>query len=140
MMRLGWFRPAHCKSMAAHEMRALLTARKLVQSKLLDLQMSLRGLLRATSTARSAAMTRTPRRRSRRFGAGAKKRTELQLDHTGWHGPKNLKPSPTASASFSSMPIGILRRTARGIAGFVDIGRIDHQPEAPPPADVATRF
>ena len=46
LMRLGWFRPAHCKSMAAREMRALLTARKLVQSKLLDVQMSLRGLLR----------------------------------------------------------------------------------------------
>ena len=46
LMRLGWFRPVHCKSMAAQEVRALLTARKLVQSKLLDMQMSLRGLLR----------------------------------------------------------------------------------------------
>jgi len=46
LMRLGWFRPVHCKSMAAQEVRALLTARKLVQSKLLDVQMSLRGLLR----------------------------------------------------------------------------------------------
>ena len=46
LMRLGWFRPVHCKSMAAQEMRASLTARKLVQSKLLDVQMSLRGLLR----------------------------------------------------------------------------------------------
>jgi transposase len=46
LMRLGWFRPVHCKSMAAQEIRALLTARKLVQSKLLDVQMSLRGLLR----------------------------------------------------------------------------------------------
>ena len=33
LMRLGWFRPVHCKSMAAQEVRALLTARKLVQSK-----------------------------------------------------------------------------------------------------------
>ena len=46
LMRLGWFRPVHCRSMAAQEVRALLTARKLVQSKLLDVQMSLRGLLR----------------------------------------------------------------------------------------------
>ena len=36
LMRLGWFRPVHCKSMAAQEVRALLTARKLVQSKLYD--------------------------------------------------------------------------------------------------------
>jgi len=46
LMRLGWFRPVHCKSMSAQETRALLTARKLVQSKLHDLEMSLRGILR----------------------------------------------------------------------------------------------
>jgi transposase len=34
LMRLGWFRPVHCKSVSAQETRALLTARKLVQSKL----------------------------------------------------------------------------------------------------------
>src|SRR3954462_13457895 len=38
LMRLGWFRPVHCKSAAAQEMRALLTARKLVQSKLFDVE------------------------------------------------------------------------------------------------------
>ena len=46
LMRLGWFRPVHCKSMPAQEVRALLTARKLVQSKLFDIEMSLRGILR----------------------------------------------------------------------------------------------
>jgi len=46
LMRLGWFRPVHCKSMSAQEVRALLTARKLVQSKLFDMEMSLRGILR----------------------------------------------------------------------------------------------
>jgi len=46
LMRLGWFRPVHCKSMAAQEVRALLTARKLVQAKLLDIENSLRGILR----------------------------------------------------------------------------------------------
>jgi transposase len=46
LMRLGWFRPVHCKSLAAQEMRALLTARKLLQSKLHDVAMSLRGILR----------------------------------------------------------------------------------------------
>src|SRR5215210_516883 len=45
LMRLGWFRPVHCKSMAAQEVRALLTARKLVQSKLHDVENSLRGIL-----------------------------------------------------------------------------------------------
>jgi len=46
LMRLGWFRPVHCKSVPAQETRALLTARKLVQAKLYDVQMSLRGILR----------------------------------------------------------------------------------------------
>jgi transposase len=46
LMRLGWFKPVHCKSIAAQEMRALLTARKLVQSKLHDIQNSVRGILR----------------------------------------------------------------------------------------------
>jgi transposase len=46
LMRLGWFRPVHCKSLPAQETRAVLTARKLVQSKLHDVENSLRGILR----------------------------------------------------------------------------------------------
>ena len=46
LMRLGWFRPVHCKSLPSQELRAILTARKLVQGKRHDLEMSLRGILR----------------------------------------------------------------------------------------------
>jgi transposase len=46
LMRLGWFKPVHCKSASAQETRALLTARKLVQSKLVDVELNLRGVLR----------------------------------------------------------------------------------------------
>jgi Transposase len=46
LMRLGWFRPVHCKSIGAQETRAVLTARKLLQSKLRDVEASLRGTLR----------------------------------------------------------------------------------------------
>ena len=46
LMRLGWFRPVHCKSIEAQETRAVLTARKLLQSKLRDLENSVRGVLR----------------------------------------------------------------------------------------------
>src|SRR3712207_5523823 len=46
LMRLGWFRPVHRKSLPARETRALLTARKLLQTKRLDVEMSLRGVLR----------------------------------------------------------------------------------------------
>lgn len=46
LLRLGWFQAVHCKSASAQEQRALLSARKLLQSKLHDVEMSLRGLLR----------------------------------------------------------------------------------------------
>jgi transposase len=46
LMRLGWFRSVHCKSMPAQETRALLAARKVVQVKLHDVEMSMRGILR----------------------------------------------------------------------------------------------
>jgi transposase len=61
LMRLGWFRSVHCKSISAQEVRLVLTARKLVQSKLLDVENSLRGILRGfglkvgKTTARSFA-------------------------------------------------------------------------------------
>jgi transposase len=45
LMRLGWFRSVHCKSLPAQETRALLTARKLMQSKHHDTEMSLRELV-----------------------------------------------------------------------------------------------
>ena len=46
LMRLGWFRSVHCKSVPAQELRAILTARKLMQGKRHDVEMSLRGILR----------------------------------------------------------------------------------------------
>jgi transposase len=46
LMRLGWFRPVHCKSLPAQEVRALLTTRRLLQGKRHDVEMSVRGLLR----------------------------------------------------------------------------------------------
>ena len=32
LMRLGWFRPVHCKSMSAQETRALLSTRRLIEA------------------------------------------------------------------------------------------------------------
>src|SRR3954470_7301517 len=46
LLRLGWFRPVPCKSVSAQETRVLLTTRKLLQRKHLDVEMSLRGVLR----------------------------------------------------------------------------------------------
>ena len=46
LLRLGWYRPVHAKSVGAQEVRALLTARKLIQTKLLDVECGMRGVLR----------------------------------------------------------------------------------------------
>jgi transposase len=59
LMRLGWFRPVHCKSAAAQEVRAVLTARKLLLSKLHDVEMSIRGILRGFGLKVGATTPRT---------------------------------------------------------------------------------
>jgi transposase len=46
MMRVGLFKPVHVKTLASQEKRMLLTARKLVQPKMLDVDADLRGTLR----------------------------------------------------------------------------------------------
>jgi transposase len=46
MMRVGLFKPVHVKTLASQEKRTLLTARKLVQRKMLDVDADLRGTLR----------------------------------------------------------------------------------------------
>jgi transposase len=46
LLRMGWFRPVHCKTTDAQEVRALLVGRKLLQGKLRDVELSIRGILR----------------------------------------------------------------------------------------------
>jgi transposase len=46
LMRMGWFRPVHVKTLPAQEVRALLTGRKLLLGKLRDIELGIRGLLR----------------------------------------------------------------------------------------------
>ena len=46
LLRMGWFRPVHVKSMDAREQRALLTARSTLVRRLKDVENSVRGLLR----------------------------------------------------------------------------------------------
>ena len=76
LMRLGWFRPVHCKSVAAQEMRALLTARKLLQSKLFDVEMSLRGILRGFGLKVGPT---TPNRFAKRIGELVAGHATLQI-------------------------------------------------------------
>lgn len=46
LLRMGWYRPVHSKSPAAQEVRALLVGRKMLLGKLLDIELSIRGILR----------------------------------------------------------------------------------------------
>jgi transposase len=46
LIRMGWFRPVHAKSMGSQEVRALLVARKQLLGRLIDVELSIRGILR----------------------------------------------------------------------------------------------
>ena len=46
ILRSGWFSPVHMKSREAHAIRALLTSRKAIQRKCIDLGNEIRGLFR----------------------------------------------------------------------------------------------
>src|SRR3954449_2335859 len=46
LLRMGWYRPVHCKTVPAQEIRALLAGRRLLPGKLRDVELSVRGLLR----------------------------------------------------------------------------------------------
>ncbi len=46
LLQMGWYRPVHCKSISAQEMRALLSARKAIQQAAINLELSIRGVLR----------------------------------------------------------------------------------------------
>jgi transposase len=70
LMRLGWFRPVHCKSLPAQEMRALLTARKLLQTKNHDVEMCVRGVLRGFGLKVGPTTPRTFASRVRHLVAG----------------------------------------------------------------------
>lgn len=46
LLRMGWYRPVHCKSPPSQDIRALLVARKLLLGKAIDVELGIRGVLR----------------------------------------------------------------------------------------------
>src|SRR5262249_27724333 len=46
LRRMGWFQQVHAKSIGSQEIRALLVARKQLLGRLLDVELSIRGILR----------------------------------------------------------------------------------------------
>jgi transposase len=50
LLRTGWYRAVHVKSVESHEVRALLSSRRVILRKCVDLENELRGLLRIFGT------------------------------------------------------------------------------------------
>src|SRR5262245_14246405 len=46
LIRMGWLRPVHAKSIRSQEVRALLVARKQLLGRLIDVELSIQGILR----------------------------------------------------------------------------------------------
>jgi hypothetical protein len=46
LIQMAWFRPVHAKSIRLQEVRALLVARKQLLGRLIDVELSIRGILR----------------------------------------------------------------------------------------------
>jgi len=46
LLRMGWFQQVHATSIGSQEIRALLVARKQLLGRLLDVELSIRGILR----------------------------------------------------------------------------------------------
>jgi transposase len=70
LLRLGWFRPVHVKSMDAREQRALLAARTTLVRRIRDVENSVRGLLRGFGLKLGVAGRRRWEERVREIVAG----------------------------------------------------------------------
>jgi transposase len=70
LLRMGWFRPVHCKTVGSQEVRALLVARKLLLGKLLDVESCIRGILRGFGLKMSLVTRKSFELRVRELCAG----------------------------------------------------------------------
>lgn len=70
LLRMGWFRPVHCKSLGSQEVRALLTARQQLLSKLTDVELSIRGILRGFGLKMGVTTRKHFEHRARELAAG----------------------------------------------------------------------
>src|SRR4030095_7752302 len=70
LLRMGWYRPVHRKSPPAQEVRALLVGRKLLQGKLVDGELGIRGILRGVGHMRGDVSKGRCAARARELAAG----------------------------------------------------------------------
>jgi transposase len=113
LMRMGWFRAAvHVKAPVVQEIRALLTARKLLVAKLRDVESSLRGILRGFGLKVGAVSKGKFEARIRELVAGQamleriagpllRARAALRAEYASLHG-ELLKDAPASSSTSMS--------------------------------------
>jgi transposase len=70
LLRMGWFRPVHAMSPGSQEVRALLVARKQLQHKFTDIELSIRGILRGFGLKLGHVSDKTFETRIRKLVAG----------------------------------------------------------------------
>ena len=71
LLQLGWFRPVHCKTVSSQETRALLSSRKSVKDAIVNMELSLRGVLR--NFGRKLGLVSVLRGKTRATGALARR-------------------------------------------------------------------
>jgi hypothetical protein len=55
---MGWFQQVHAKSIGSQKIRGLLVARKQLLGRLLDVELSIRGILRGLKSRSARRITR----------------------------------------------------------------------------------
>lgn len=70
LIRMGWFRPVHCKSVSAQELRALLGARRTLKKSMIGIELSMRGMLRGFGLKLGKVTRRRLPERAKELAAG----------------------------------------------------------------------
>jgi transposase len=70
LLRMGWYRPVHAKTLPAQEVRAILVARKQMLGKLVDIELSIRGVLRGFGLKIGVVTRKSFEERVRELAAG----------------------------------------------------------------------
>ncbi len=70
LLRMGWYRPVHVKTLPSQEVRSILVARKQMLAKPVDIELSIRGLLRGYGLKVGAVTRKTFESRVRELASG----------------------------------------------------------------------
>ena len=124
LIRMDWFRPVHCKSVGSQEVRALLVGRKLLLGKLLDVEFSIRGILRGFGLKMGMVTRRNFEARVRELCAGHSMLEQI-CAAGAWISPSGVEQNEPRSpwrARLAQSCIGC------GSIARISAGRRRHQP------------